>query len=107
MLKRYGEYPGMFAMWQAAQLAIAESEELVVFGFSFPKTDLMIRQLFRQALSSKRLRYVAIIDPNAFQVQTEFAPLVPPGVKVEYELLPAPIDNSTPKWFLEAQSSAK
>jgi hypothetical protein len=85
-------------MWEAAKAALAEATELVIFGFSFPKTDVLIRTLFQQSLDSAKLRQVAIIDLDPEAVRTRIEESIP-GLDVHYELLPTRPDYGIPDWI--------
>ena len=59
---RYGKI--FFGLWEKARKALSECEELYVIGYSFPPTDTVSRDLFRESLlSNKNKKKVVIWNP--------------------------------------------
>tara|TARA_R110002051_G_scaffold188473_2_gene257889 strand:+ start:549 stop:1673 length:1125 start_codon:yes stop_codon:yes gene_type:complete len=63
--KTYDMFGGLFGrLWQDAEDLLAEADEIVVIGYSFPVTDIQSDQLFRRAFMRRRtMPAVTIIDP--------------------------------------------
>jgi len=63
--KQYFRYGKIFSdLWRKASEALLECEELYVIGYSFPPTDHVARDLFREALKkNSNLRKVVIWNP--------------------------------------------
>ena len=63
--KTYDLFGDLFSnIWQQAQEAIQKCNEIVVIGYSFPRTDLRSHALFVQAfLKRKSIPHIFIIDP--------------------------------------------
>ena len=64
--KSYQFFGTLFdALWHQANDALRECDEILVIGYSFPRTDLKSLDLFRGAFVRRRsLPRVTIIDPN-------------------------------------------
>lgn len=64
--KSYGFFGTLFEMlWQKAEQALQACDEIVVIGYSFPRTDLRSHTLFTQAFMNRNsIPRVTIIDPN-------------------------------------------
>ena len=72
--KTYDFFGDLFSnIWQQAQDAIEACDEIVVIGYSFPRTDLRSHALFVQAfLRRKSIPRVYIIDPSPKRVADKF-----------------------------------
>jgi hypothetical protein len=97
-LKKYSDEPGAFVMWEAASAALAEATQLVMFGFSFPESDNLIRGLFRNSVTG-RLKKVFVIDLCPDRVLTALSACLPSELRPEIELLPTRSDYGTPNWY--------
>ena len=53
MSKNLDETPEIGVMWQAARLAIAQAESILLFGFSMPTSDELLMQMIRTAIQEK------------------------------------------------------
>jgi hypothetical protein len=64
--KKYGWYGGLFsALWDRAEQAIAKCDDLVIIGYSFPRTDTRSLSLFKSAFQKRTaVPRVVLIDPN-------------------------------------------
>jgi hypothetical protein len=64
--KQYDYYGGLFAsLWDKAEGALAEADELVIIGYSFPPTDTRTRTLFKRAfIRRKNIPKVILVDPS-------------------------------------------
>lgn len=66
---------GFFQIWTDAERHLAQSEEVVMFGYSCPAFDLEAANLMARSLrGSAALRSISIIDPNP-EVMTRYARL--------------------------------
>lgn len=72
--KKYFRYGKVFSeLWGQASIALSECEELFVIGYSFPSTDSLAKELFRDALKvNKNLRRVVIWNPHPSAVEAVF-----------------------------------
>lgn len=63
--KTYELYGGLFGeLWNAAEDGLAQADEIIVIGYSFPRTDVRSRALFTNAFMRRRtMPKVTIIDP--------------------------------------------
>ncbi|QVL32363.1 hypothetical protein KIH39_00135 [Telmatocola sphagniphila] len=99
MNKNLKETPEIDAMWQAAMAAIENAESILIFGFSFPRSDELLIQSFRKAIeTSKRLKKVGIIDLDPQAVAHNFRCCLPVGYHVEYAYLNS-TKSGVPDWF--------
>ena len=73
--KRYDMFGPLFGqIWDGAEQALSEAEEIVVIGYSFPPTDFRSRSLFRSAFLKRRsMPRVAVIDPAPSRVAEVFS----------------------------------
>lgn len=72
--KTYDMFGSLFSnLWNSAEDALAEADEIVIIGYSFPRTDLQSNQLFQKAfLRRLSMPLVTIIDPTPGQVADKF-----------------------------------
>lgn len=94
---KYEQFPRLNAMWDAAYQALADAEELTVFGFSFADTDIELRCLFRRAFETKRLNTVYIIDANPEAVAAKLDELLPSTCLPTISAMTVPPDFSMPR----------
>ena len=68
--KSYGFFGNLFDdLWQKAQTALANCDEIVIIGYSFPETDTRSNDLFIRAFSGRStIPLVKVIDPNPRRV---------------------------------------
>lgn len=57
-------------LWQQARAALMSSKRLVVIGYSFPPTDFLTHQLFREAFADHQPEEVIVVNPSASPAQT-------------------------------------
>jgi hypothetical protein len=64
--KSYEFFGDLFkALWLRAEDALAAADDIVIIGYSFPKTDVQSDHLFRQAFAKRTtLPKVTIVDPD-------------------------------------------
>jgi hypothetical protein len=64
--KSYEFFGDLFkSLWSKAEEALAVADEVVIIGYSFPKTDVQSEELFRRAFARRSvLPTVTILDPN-------------------------------------------
>ncbi|HEX3355856.1 MAG TPA: SIR2 family protein [Tepidisphaeraceae bacterium] len=98
-VKKYSTHPDIKAMWEAAGLALEEAEELIIFGFSFPQSDSVIRSLFRESLKTGTLKKIHIFDLDPPAIHAKIACLLPTGLNIKYHLWRTPRDFSVPTWW--------
>jgi hypothetical protein len=72
--KTYNLFGRLFGqLWQEAENVLAEAEEIVVIGYSFPVTDTQSDQLFRRAFSRRRtIPRITVIDPAPERPTSKF-----------------------------------
>lgn len=72
--KTYEMFGSLFSnLWTSAEDALAEADEIVIIGYSFPRTDLQSNQLFQKAfLRRSSVPRVTIIDPAPRHVADKF-----------------------------------
>jgi hypothetical protein len=69
--KRYLRYGKLFSiLWEEAKKALEDCEEIYIIGYSFPSTDFVSKQLFKDAISkNKNLNHIIIINPSADKIR--------------------------------------
>jgi hypothetical protein len=72
--KNYELFGTLFAnLWKSAEDALSKADEIVIIGYSFPRTDLQSHQLFQNAfLRRTTVPHVTIIDPAPQNVASKF-----------------------------------
>lgn len=72
--KTYEMFGSLFAnLWSSAEDALAEADEIVIIGYSFPRTDMQSNLLFQNAfLRRSSMPLVTIIDPAPQYVADKF-----------------------------------
>jgi hypothetical protein len=72
--KQYLRYGEIFSvLWDKASTALSETEELYVIGYSFPQTDYVAKDLFREALKqNKNIKKIVIWNPSPSNVEKLF-----------------------------------
>jgi len=72
--KAYGMYGGLFAsLWQEAEDLLAAADEIVIIGYSFPRTDLQSNNLFLKAFTRRSsMPHVLLIDPMPERLAEKF-----------------------------------
>jgi SIR2-like domain len=73
--KSYGFFGTLFeTLWQQAEQALKDCDEIVIIGYSFPRTDLRSHNLFTQAFMKRNsIPRVTIIDPNPNRPAEKFS----------------------------------
>lgn len=64
--KSYDFFGDLFkTLWSRAEDALAAADEIVIIGYSFPKTDIQSDKLFHRAFSRRAtIPKITIVDPN-------------------------------------------
>ena len=72
--KQYLRYGEIFSvLWEKASKALSECEELYVIGYSFPPTDHVAKDLFREALKKNdNLKKIIIWNPSPSNLEGLF-----------------------------------
>lgn len=68
--KSYAFFGDLFkTLWSQAEAAIVAADEIIVIGYSFPRTDTQSVELFNKALARRNgVPRILIIDPNASEI---------------------------------------
>jgi hypothetical protein len=71
---------GLESVWQRAATEIGSAENIIVIGYSFPKTDMFFKYLFALGShSDTHLESLTVINgPNSAAVKAQFADLLGP-----------------------------
>jgi hypothetical protein len=100
MVKRYSEFPEIKRMWDRAESALRVAKTVTVFGFSFPRSDCIICEMFRATLDrSEFLERVLVIDIDAGTVAERIRSFLPNNPRVTIHSLAVPGDGSAPSWL--------
>ena len=72
--KQYLRYGEIFSvLWGKASEALSETEELYVIGYSFPQTDYVAKDLFREALKkNNKIKKIVIWNPSPSNLEELF-----------------------------------
>ena len=72
--KTYDLFGGLFKdLWLEAEEILTLAEEIIIIGYSFPRTDSQSHELFKRAFSRKSsLPKITIIDPNPARIADKF-----------------------------------
>ena len=72
--KTYDLFGGLFKdLWLEAEQILTLADEIIIIGYSFPKTDSQSHELFKKAFSKKSsLPKITIIDPNPNRIEDKF-----------------------------------
>ena len=72
--KRYDFYGELFRkLWKQAEMELSEADEIHVYGYSFPRTDIQSAELMKQAfLKRDRIPRVVIVNPAPDAVAERF-----------------------------------
>lgn len=63
MVKTFDKFRGLKQVWNAAYQALSVARSIIFWGFSFPTSDVLISQMLRSALTTKkRSLEIGIID---------------------------------------------
>lgn len=72
--KQYLRYGTIFSsLWQKASMALSECEELFIIGYSFPPSDIISKELFRESMKANmNMKKVVIWNPHPDNVEDIF-----------------------------------
>jgi NAD-dependent SIR2 family protein deacetylase len=106
MKKSFAQHPQLGRMWERAHYALSRCTTLTIFGFSFPESDCLICDVFRDAFkAAKGLKDIVIIDIVPELVAKRVAALLPPSSTVTIVCCSAPTDGSVPTWWTSAAAA--
>jgi NAD-dependent SIR2 family protein deacetylase len=98
--KSYERYPQISRMWDLADDALAAAVAITIFGFSFPRSDTLIHEMFRSTIArSRKLKELFILDVKPKAVWERMKSVIPDYLKVSVHLLEVPPDGSNPEWI--------
>lgn len=72
--KQYGVYGEIFsALWALAKESLENCKQLYIIGYSFPKTDIVAKEMFQKALENNTsIEKIIIINPNPINIKEIF-----------------------------------
>lgn len=72
--KKYDQYGDLFDnLWENTAKAIEVADEIILIGYSFPKTDIKSTKLFRDAFLKRSSKpKIKILDPNPERIVNKF-----------------------------------
>jgi hypothetical protein len=84
--KNNDNYGSLFdSLWEKTSESITDADEIIIIGYSFPKTDIKSTNLFLDALSKRSNKpKIKILDPNPSAIVDKFI--------YEFGFLPSEID---------------
>ena len=90
--KAYDRFGGLFGtVWEAAEDLLARADQILILGYSFPRTDHRSLDLFAKAFRRRgTLPSVVIVDPapdRALAVFRDILGVTPSGIRVLAERL--------------------
>lgn len=74
--KKLDSFPKMRLIWQEANSVLRLATHFVIIGYSFPETDVHVRNLVKNACYFGKGRSWRIVDPNWEQVAKKLKPLI-------------------------------
>lgn len=77
---------GLQTVWSKAMRELADVEQIVIIGYSMPESDTFFRYLLAHSFKggSFQLKRVLIVDSGDGPIQTRYARMFPPKIKVEH-----------------------
>ena len=106
MVKTFDRFRGLKQMWNAAYRALSEADSVIFWGFSFPKSDALITQMLRSALTGEdRVVDVAVIDVEPEKPASVLQDILGEKSQVTGTLFEVPNDGSKPKWLGEPSTA--
>ncbi|WP_305819711.1 hypothetical protein [Photobacterium leiognathi] len=72
--KKYDQYGCLFEnLWKKTASAIEKADEIILIGYSFPKTDIKSTKLFLDAFMKRSSKpRIKILDPNPERIVDKF-----------------------------------
>lgn len=72
--KKYDQYGNLFdGLWEKTAKAIEIADEIILIGYSFPKTDIKSTKLFLDAFMKRTTKpKIKILDPNPERIADKF-----------------------------------
>lgn len=72
--KKYDKYGTLFdSLWEQAEKAITDADEIIIIGYSFPKTDIKSTKLFLDGLSKRQNKpKIKILNPEPTPIIDKF-----------------------------------
>jgi hypothetical protein len=72
--KQYSVYGNIFStLWNLAEESLNNCDQLYIIGYSFPKTDMAAKEMFKKALEKNTsIDKIIIIDPNPINIKELF-----------------------------------
>lgn len=72
--KEYDQFGNLFeSLWNEAEKKIQEADEIIIIGYSFPKTDYRSSELFKSAfIKRKDMPKITIINPSPESITERF-----------------------------------
>jgi len=72
--KKYDKYGTLFdSLWEQAEKAITDADEIIIIGYSFPKTDIKSTKLFLDGLSKRQNKpKIKILNPELNSIIDKF-----------------------------------
>ncbi|HBC3592984.1 TPA: SIR2 family protein [Vibrio parahaemolyticus] len=72
--KKYDQYGSLFEnLWEKTASAIEKADEIILIGYSFPKTDIKSTKLFLDAFMKRSSKpRIKILDPNPERIVDKF-----------------------------------
>lgn len=85
------EFLGLAAVWNAAHVAMTHARHVVIYGYSLPPSDAMLRGVICRAVREGRvLEKVTIVDRYPDAVAEQFTSLLPPDLDIDVVQVLAP-----------------
>lgn len=107
MSKHLNEFPEIATMWNAAHEALLTAKNLLVFGFSFARSDQLFSQLFRNALASNPgISRITVIDRHPEDVIQRLTPSLPASRPISLMALLVNAEEKIPKWMMRRSDVA-
>jgi len=76
--KNYNMFGGLFVkIWEKTRIALSEADEIHIYGYSFPSTDVQVQRLFEKAFLKRQTPpNVVIVNPQPAEILHRFTHLL-------------------------------
>jgi hypothetical protein len=108
MMKTFDKFRGLKQVWNAAYQAMADAKSMIFWGFSFPTSDILIRQMLKSSLLNyPRAVEIGIIDLNPEKVAVSLQELIGDvDDEIVIQTYEVPSDGKKPEWLVDGTPPA-
>jgi NAD-dependent SIR2 family protein deacetylase len=110
MLKTFDRFRGLKQVWNSAFRALSQASSVMFWGFSFPPSDILIRQMVKSAFASNRRKIdFSVIDIDPEKPATILQDLLSDDHHDEstITLYEVPDDGTKPTWLISENANLR